>query len=612
MDTIDPTHIARLQAVTQAALAAGHGGKTAIYQAAADELGVGLATLHRKLKALSMQKPRKRRCDARSTTLTFLEAKVITAYLLESRRANGKQLASLEDAVEVLRANGKISAGRVDKATGEFKALTISAIRRALNVYNLHPEQMARPTPKQQMASRHPNHVWQIDPSLCVLYYLPRKEGDGLQVMDEKKFYKNKPANIRKIEKERVWRYVITDHASGWIYVHYVLGAESGKNLVEAFIGATQKRGSDDPVHGVPFEVMVDPGSANTGAVFQNLCRALGVEVRVNVPGQPWAKGQVEQANNLVECGFEHRLRFLDVAPTSVEAINDCAGEWMRWFNLHRTHTRHGKSRYDVWQAIIPEQLRVAPPAQVMRELAVTRPESRKVTVFLTVSFKGKTYSVADVPNVMVGETVLITRNPWGEADSAQVMMIGPDGRELIVPIEAQQKDQYGFADTAVMIGDGYRGMKDGQIDTNRKAIERLAMGAETDEEAAKARKKNTVPFNGEIDPMLPITNTPLPDYLPRRGTAMDVASPMIEIKPLNHVAAGKRLAAMLGDRWLGAEHYAWLREHYPDGVPEESLDAAARALCANAPTPARLVAANAFIHRQVERSGTLSGGITC
>jgi hypothetical protein len=192
----------------------------------------------------------------------------------------------------------------------------------------------------------------------------------------------------------------------------------------------------------------------------------------------------------------------------------------------------------------------------------------------------------------MVGETLLVTRNHWGTENSARIVLINDDGREAFVPVDAEEYDPFGFPTTAVMIGEGYRGLKDGQIDTNRKTVERLAMGADTDEAAAKARKQQAVPFGGDIDPMLPITNTPLPDYLPRRGTAMDVASPMIEIKPLSHVAAAKRLTAMLGDKWLGAEHYAWLQAHYPEGVMEDDLKTVAGQLLTEpaGPTGPRLV----------------------
>ena len=52
------------------------------------------------------------------------------------------------------------------------------------------------------LQSLHPNHVWLIDASLCVLYYL-QAEGkrSGLQVMDADKFYKNKPKALERIER---------------------------------------------------------------------------------------------------------------------------------------------------------------------------------------------------------------------------------------------------------------------------------------------------------------------------------------------------------------------------------------------------------------------------
>lgn len=221
---------------------------------------MSVPTLQRKLKDVSMSKPRKKRRDAGATSVSVDELRMISAYMQESHRNQGKKLAGLEQTLEVLRSNGAVTAARVNEDTGELEPLSVSAISRALMQHGLHPKQLSQPTPKQRLASKHPNHVWQIDPSLCVLYYLPTQKGKCIQVMEEKEFYKNKPANIRKVEKERVWRYVITDHTSGWIYVHYVLGAESGQNLAEAFINAMQKRHPEDPVHGVPLMVMVDPG----------------------------------------------------------------------------------------------------------------------------------------------------------------------------------------------------------------------------------------------------------------------------------------------------------------------------------------------------------------
>ena len=85
--------------------------------------------------------------------------------------------------------------------------------------------------------------------------------------MDSAKFYKNKPANIARIASDRVWSYEITDHTSGWIYVEYVMGAESGENLCSVLINAMQERGGADVLHGVPKILYLDPGSANTAGM---------------------------------------------------------------------------------------------------------------------------------------------------------------------------------------------------------------------------------------------------------------------------------------------------------------------------------------------------------
>lgn len=583
-----PALIEALQEVARAAEAAPHGGKQQVYQEAADRMGMSLATLHRKLKEVSMPlKPRKKRNDAGTTALSFEEAKIISAYLQESQRANGKRLASIEEAVDVLRANDRIVAGRVDEATGEFKPMSVSAISRALTQHRLHPDQLALPTPKTQLASLHPNHVWQIDPSLCVLYYLRAKK--GLQVMEEKEFYKNKPGNIAKVENERIWRYVITDHTSGWIYVHYVLGAESGKNLVDAFIAATQKRHEHDPVHGIPKMVMVDPGSANTGAVFRNLCDALGIHLQVNQPGQPWAKGQVEKSNDIVERNFEHRLSFMSEPPTTLEQINECAWRWMRWFNSTKIHSRTGVTRYAAWMRITADQLIFAPAAQVLRDLSYGAAQTRVVSAMLTIDFNGKSYSVNDVPGVEVKERITVTRNPWREDDSIQVLR-EVDGKKVIHVVEPQKINEFGFADTAATIGENFKAQPESAIDKNRKSVEQLAMGVDNADDAKAARKAKAAPFAGTVDSMKNVDSVELVEFMPKRGTASTVASPIMELPKLNSIQIAKKLIAVMGSDWKGAEHLEWLKQRYPDGATEEELPAIMQQLRTGTAAPLRAV----------------------
>ncbi|WP_256815370.1 MULTISPECIES: DDE-type integrase/transposase/recombinase [Pseudomonas] len=578
----------RLVDLARAVEVAPHGQRTELCRAAAAELGMSLPTIYRKLREVSVTTPRKRRADAGQTTLSKQEAYLISALLLESIRANNKQLSTVERAVERLRSNGMILAGRVNESTGEVTPLSISSITRALRAYRLHPDQLLQPEPAVSLASRHPNHVWQIDASISTQFYL---DDDGAKTMTQAEFYDGKPANLKKIERKRLWRYVITEHTSGTIYVQYVLGAESAENLCNVLICCMQKRGEHDPFHGVPFIIMTDPGAAMTSASFRNLCKALSIELIINKVGNARAKGQVEQAHNIVEREFESALK-LQKAET-LEQINAWAGQWMRYHNATAIHTRHRRTRYGQWLTIQPDQLRLAPSAEVCRELAVTAPEKRKVNDFLQVSYRGGQFDVSTVPQVMVGDTLLITRNPWRDEDSAQVVLINEEGRETFHVVERIAVDTNGFKATSAIIGETFKSQADTPAQQARKAIEQLVTGTDSQEDAAAARKARALPFNGQIDPHKHITDTVLPSYMPRRGTASLIPEPTVEILPLSHVEAAKLLRGQMGSAW-GADSMAWLKANYPDGVPEDQLDAITQQLRAPARPGLRVVGGNA------------------
>lgn len=575
--SISPAQNERLVAIAQAARLAGWGQKEGIYAAACAELGLSRATLLKRLKEATVTPARKRRADAGESTLSIDEAKYIDAYMLESTRKNNKRLASFELAIDTLRANNLIRAARMDRETGEVIPLSYAAIRKAMTAYGLHPDRLSAPEPVTALASKHPNWCWQIDPSLCVLYYL-RSGKKGLQVMEAKEFYKNKPQNVEKIINDRVWRYVITDHISGTLYVEYVTGAESGENLSSIFINATQKR-ADDPFHGVPFLVMMDPGSANTGAVFRNLARHLQMDLQINLPGRPRAKGQVEKTNDLIERDFESGLRFVSV--DSLEELNAHAWRWMRWFNGTKIHTRTGVTRYAAWMRISADELRIAPPVALMRELAHTAPIERTVNPYLRVSFGGTEYDVSTVPDVGVKQKVLVCRNPWRE-DAAQVVVTGEDGHEHFHVVEPVLLDSYGQAQNAAVIGESYKRHADTPAQTASKDIERIITGAGSlaDVEAArKAINANTaLPFGGQIDPYKHVAAADLPAYIGKRGTALNV--PMtahVEAKRMSHAEAAGVLMRRLAD-WSRDDMQA-LKAGWPEGVLADELDTVAQTL---------------------------------
>ncbi|WP_416739257.1 integrase [Pseudomonas sp. NFX71] len=565
---MNPVQIQLLTQIARRAEEAAHGERTAVYAAGAAELGVSVQTLLRQLKAVRVAKPRKRRSDAGCSALPIEEARLISAVLLESIRGNNKQLSTIERAVERLRSNHLIVAGRVDEDTGAFRPLTHGAISRALRGYKLHPEQLLHDAPAVSLASKHPNHVWQVDASISTQFYLA---DNGAQVMDKAEFYDGKPGNLKRIERQRLWRYVITDHASGSLYVEYVLGAESAEHLCGVLINAMQKRGESDPFHGVPWVLMTDPGAAMTSGLFRNLCRVLSIDLIINQAGNARAKGQVEQAHNIVEREFESALKFQ--AAECLEQINEWAGKWMRFFNATSIHSRTRRTRYGVWQLIKPEELRLAPSVEVCRELAVNTPEPRKVSNLLRVSFRGAQFDVSSVPGVMVGEKLLITRNCWRDKDSAIAVLVGDDGREHYHVIERIGMDAFGFAETSATIGEQYKRHADTPAQVSRKVLEQLATGTTNEADARAARKAKAAPFGGLIDPHKPVNDTVLPTYLPRRGRTLNVNTPTVEFAPLSLVEAAKQLRPRLGDFWSG-ETFGWLQRRYPQGVPQDELDA--------------------------------------
>jgi hypothetical protein len=520
---------------------------------------------------------RKRRSDAGSSDLTREEALTISAALMESARHNEKRLYSLGDAVDALRASGMIRAEAVDKGTGELRPMSLSAIGRALRSYKLHPDQLLAPAPVTELASLHPNHVWQIDASLCVLYYLkpgPDPRANGLQVMDHDQFYKNKPKNLARIAADRVWSYEITSHSAGWIYLEYVMGAESGENLCSVLINAMQERGGADVMHGRPEILMMDPGSANTSAMARNLCRSLGIQMIVHAPGAARVTGQVENARNIIERKFEAGLRFQPVA--DLAELNALAKRWREWFNATAIHSRHGKSRTAAWMTIRQEQLVKVPSVEICRQLAVAEPESRKVNTKLRVSFQGNEYDVSMVPNVMVGDRLMLTRNPWA-SDAAQVVATDAAGHEVFYVVPEVKRNEMGFEINAPVIGQAFKRQADTPAQTARKEAAKLAMGAETQEEVDAARKAKQIPFGGQLQPYKQMDEAELPTFMPRRGTQHDLVVPTIELPPMSHVAAAKALRGRVKN-W-SADSLAWLKTNYPDGVPEAELDTIAATL---------------------------------
>lgn len=544
-----------------------HGTKTPFYDHWAQQLSMSRQTLLRKLKGVSMSKTRKRRSDAGTSALELHEAQRISAVMMEMIRKNDKRNGSVKEVVKMLRAAGAITAGNIDAETGEFIALSDGAITRALRNFSLHPDQLLQPTPAVALRSLHPNHCWQVDASISAQFYM---DVDGSQAIDPAQYYDGKPQNLKKIERKRLWRYVITDHTSGTLYVEYVLGAETAENLINVFINAMQKRHEHDPFHGVPFIMMTDPGAAMTSARFRNLCRGLGVDLIINQVGNARAKGQVEQAHNLVERLFESRLSIQKA--NSLEEINELAWRWMRYFNATAVHSRTQMTRFANWMRILPDQLRLAPNVEACREYAISNPETRVVDNYLRVSFNGQLFDVSSVPDIGVGQELLVVRNAYRDSDTAQIVLRDENGREVFHVVERIEKDANNFAVNGAVIGGEYKAKATTTGEKKRQELEQLATNTTNQADAATARKAKRQVF-ADLNIHADVEQFKPTEYIPKRGTELDTQAITVITKPLSHVEAAKLLRERMGNAWQGTEHFNWLKTTYPDGVASEALN---------------------------------------
>ncbi|KJZ05574.1 integrase, partial [Marinomonas sp. S3726] len=141
-----------------------------------------------------------------------------------------------------------------------------------------------------------------------------------------------------------------------------------------------------------------------------------------------------------------------------------------------------------------------APSIEVCRELAVSTPETRVVTPKLRVRWDGHEFDVQYVPGVMIGEKLNVTHNSWRE-DSVQVHTKDIEGHEQIHVCRIVIKNEFGFAESSAVYGEGYKTAKTTVADTYRDEIEHKMTGADSNTEAEKSRKRKELPLGGDFNP---------------------------------------------------------------------------------------------------------------
>jgi hypothetical protein len=511
-----------------------------------------VAKAYKALKENGWNSGRTKRKDAGTSSLDEECLGVIGTMVKQSFRKNGKAMLPANVARSILEARGiNIS-------------VSDSRLRDMLRQRHLAAADNKVPTPHQTMRTEYPNQVHFADPSVCLLYFAP---GSRQKIIGDDELYKNKNFLEGKL---KCWRYVLTDHYSGCLCVRYYAAmGETAANMYDFLLYAWgQKKSNVNIFHGVPELVIWDCGTANIARATSNALKAFGVKTLPHLPGNPRAKGQVENANNLVETQFESRLRFEPV--NSMEELNETVERFYAAYNANLitgldTRLRRGgirESRSTLWQRIRPEQLRELPDEAICRQVFANGIQTRKVAGDLTVSMvhpragRSLRYSVRDLPGILVGMELrlqpLLLTGP-GEMDYLCIVFYEHEGSEVSFEIKPIVFDEAGFDVTAPVFGKEYQQPKDTVREKAAKSFEQtgpeLVMG----------------PAHSFIQPESPfirqITGTPI--EVAERVHTHEILISAVEM--------AKRVKGILG--YVPEGFVNKLKQDYPAGVPAQLVD---------------------------------------
>lgn len=436
---------------------------------------------------------RKKRSDAGSSLMPAETLEMLAGLKREARRGNGKDTTGTPVAMNIAHGNGialPVGKSRINAMMRE-RRLDVATVAAARNTIQLRTE--------------YPNHLHQIDPSLCLIYYMKGKQ----RIMRSEEFYHNKLDNYAKVQ-HKVWRYVRYDHASGSVDVRYFEAAGENQTSLFEFLLWTWGKQDRRVSHGIPKMLLWDKGSANTSAAIKSLLDALGVDHQTHQAGHAWAKGGVEQANNLVETHFECRLRFEPV--DSIEQLNAAAENWVRDHNANaimhvecRVKRASGELlvRDELWQRILqtPQYLIAMPERRVCAYFLHGTEQSRQVRN-LRISFVhpelGKSHQYDLTPWAeYLGNGIQVKVWPMLLKQGALRVEISVIGRDpLMVEVPAVTEfDEFGRDINAQMIGEYSRAAMTFDEAAEKRLVQ-AAFGIDaTRDTAESARAKQQKPF---------------------------------------------------------------------------------------------------------------------
>lgn len=552
-----------------------NGDRGRIVARLAETLNRSLNTTYQYLKKYggweSGKKPRKGKGE---TCVPEALCRKVAGLVICGDRANGKRPMCIKDAVKRWEANGE---GIADPETGEVTMPSVETISRAMRRYGCHPDQLRVASPSVRMRTEYPNRLWQADASVCVLY---RIRGTGnIGLMKEESYNEKKPENLIKIRNTRIVRYIVVDHCSGNFYLRYEQAAgEDAKGVLDTLIDAITDRGPQDVMHGVPETLYTDPGPGPASSLVTGFCGQMGITPAQHVPGRARATGSVEKCQDIVECKFESRLRFLEVP--DIAQLQELADRWRRYFCATAIHTRTKKTRNDVWLSIPAEKLRTA-EADVMHSIAAWGEVRCQVKDDFTISADTRThygvrrYDLRELGyhGLQVRDSVSVRLNPY-KAPSIIAVIEKADGEKLSFEVPPMQFDGAGFDLGAPAFGEGFKAMPKTRAEKTLEAIKKEAYGVQSVEEADKMRRAGKPAYAG-IDIMADVKEAPV--YLKKAGTPLPLEEKKADVPPMKRLSFALMMRRDHPDVWRDDntdECAEWLRTRYPDTVPGNEIEA--------------------------------------
>lgn len=524
--------------------------RRAVVQQAAHQLGLSEASVYRALKAAGWSSGRKPRKDRGSSAVAVEDLEAVARIMAKGRNKRGQANLPTKEAVEIAQGQG------LAKGAG------YSQIARRLRQDGLSMVHMRAPEPSISRVSTHPNHVWQVDISVAIQWYLRDSDGTIGQYSDAgARFYEGKRQNLAEL-RQVLLRYMVTDHYSGAYYVRYYYApGENSLDVVDFLYRAmaAKSHGTAYPLRGIPRRIVVDQGPAFKAQVVQQLVGrdGLNIELEYHAVKNAKASGAVETRHNHWQRTFEGRLALS--AATDLTELNRQAEAFAAVANAERPHTRHGRAPMALWATITEQQLREVPSRDVFLQLATSAKREGVLTNKLHLRADGKTWEIAGA-HVHPRQRVQFRLSPFIDQG---IRVWDSEDRELAAT--ELQFDQAGFP----VNGRRHVWDDDAAQGSSHKPVAAQKLSAEVASDAVAVRLDSVFDDLPErLARHAFLGGQRGQEWQPSQGQAL-VDSPM-----LGSIEARERVAAMLG-RALTADEGAWWRARVGDGCSQAELDLA-------------------------------------